>query len=96
MWPPATLPAHWGCRRRGYCPARKDNVPLIYMLLESADGTGSTVRSTGRLAMWWTSSEVVLVLEDAMHQVSLEQRSFRKAAGKPGKDAALLLMGLVR
>lgn len=95
MWPPGTLPALWECGRRGHCPARKDIVPLIYVLLESTDGTRSTVRSTGRLAMWWTSSEVVLALEDAIHQVSLEQRIFRKAAGKSGKDAALLLMGLV-
>lgn len=75
VWPPGTLPAHWGYRRMGHYPARNDNVSLIYVLLESTDGIRSTVRCTGRLAMWWTSPDIVLVLEDATHQVSLEQPS---------------------
>lgn len=33
------------------------------------------VSSTGRLATWWTSSDVVLVPEDVTQWVSLEQRA---------------------
>ena len=74
MWAPGRLPAPWGCGRRGDCPARRDNVPLVYVLLKSTDGSVSTVSSTGRLAIWWTSPEVVLVLENVTHRVSLKQR----------------------
>lgn len=51
--------------------------------------------STGRVATWWTSPEVVLVLEDHPSSVPETKRLFRKAAGKPGNYAALLLTGLV-
>lgn len=49
-------------------------IPLVYVLLKSTDGSMSTVSSTGRLAIWWISPEVVLVLEDVTYRVSLKQR----------------------
>lgn len=73
-WEPGRLPAHWGCERRGDCPARKDGIPLVYVLLKSTDGSMSTVSSTGRLAIWWISPEGVCVLEDVTYQVSLKQK----------------------